>query len=236
MELVEIYEQLAQELEALCFSSPVAYVYNPLLYARNPHELYLQRFGRPPKEAVFLGMNPGPWGMAQTGVPFGEIRSVRDWLQINGLVGKPSAEHPKKKVEGFACRRSEVSGLRLWGLFQEKYGTPEPFFSRFFVLNYCPLLFLDGDGRNLTPDRLKKGEQEALASACNQALRRAVACLRPGLVIGVGAYAEAQAMAALEGFPVKIGRIMHPSPSNPQANRDWKGVVVKQLEEQGVVL
>ena len=34
------------------------------------------------KEAVFLGMNPGLWGMAQTGVPFGTVSLVRDWMGI----------------------------------------------------------------------------------------------------------------------------------------------------------
>ena len=35
------------------------------------------------KRVVFLGMNPGPFGMAQVGVPFGEVAAVRDWLRID---------------------------------------------------------------------------------------------------------------------------------------------------------
>jgi len=41
-------------------------------------------------------MNPGPWGMAQTGVPFGEINAVKDWLGINAEVDKPQKQHPKR--------------------------------------------------------------------------------------------------------------------------------------------
>ena len=234
--LVAVYGWLAKELARLSFSTPVAHVYNPLIYAREPHELYLTRYGSGAKEAVFLGMNPGPWGMAQTGVPFGEIGHVRDWLRISGTVDKPVGEHPKKKVTGFACKRSEVSGLRLWGLFQERHPDPADFFRRFFVLNYCPLLFLDAEGRNITPDKLKAAERQPLEAACNEALRRAVAVLGAEKVVGVGAFAEAQAAEALSHEPVRILRVLHPSPSNPQANKNWKGIVLEQLQQQGIEL
>lgn len=236
MELLRIADTLAEELGRLTFSPPVAHVYNPLVYARTPHALYLGRYGEGPKEAVFVGMNPGPWGMAQTGVPFGEIGMVREWLGIEGEVGKPAREHPKKLVEGFACRRSEVSGRRLWGLFRARFGSPERFFARFFVLNYCPLLFLDGDGRNLTPDKLNPAEREPLLAACDSALRRSVACLRPARVIGVGNFAARRAEIALSGLDVQIGRVLHPSPANPGANRHWEETVLRQLGEQGVEL
>lgn len=234
MTLATIAADLAAELERLSFSPPVAHVYNPLLYARVPHEEYLRRYGAGPKEVLFLGMNPGPWGMAQTGVPFGEIEIVRNWLGIEGVVGKPPGEHPKKRVEGFRCRRSEVSGRRLWGVIRERFGTPERFFARFFVINYCPLLLLDPDGRNITPDKLRNAERVPLFAACDRALRRAVQCLRPALVIGVGNFAEAQARAALEGSEVRVGRILHPSPANPAANKHWQETVLAQLREQGV--
>jgi single-strand selective monofunctional uracil DNA glycosylase len=236
MELLRIADSLADKVERLCFSPPVACVYNPLRYAREPLACYFTRYGDGPKEAVFVGMNPGPWGMTQTGVPFGEITMVRDWMGIEGEVGVPSHEHPKKRVEGFACRRSEVSGRRLWGLFRSRFGKPERFFKRFFVLNYCPLLFLDEAGRNLTPDKLKPVELAPLLAACDWALRASVACLGPARVIGVGAFAARQAATALTGLDVAVGQILHPSPANPAANRDWEGTVLRQLAEQGVEL
>lgn len=235
MDLVQITEALVEDLNLLEFSTPVTYVYNPLVYAREPHEIYLAHYGEGTKEAVFVGMNPGPWGMAQSGVPFGEIETVRNWLRIEGKVGKPPKEHPKKRVDGFSCRRSEVSGRRLWGLIRERFVTPERFFSRFFILNYCPLLFLDADGRNITPDKLRNTERLHLFAACDRALRKAVESLRPAHVVGVGNFAEAQARIALEGLDIRVGRIMHPSPANPGANKRWKETVLKQLEEQGIV-
>ncbi|AJE02191.1 uracil-DNA glycosylase family protein [Geobacter pickeringii] len=234
MDLVSIAEELSTVLESLAFSRPVAHVYNPLRYARAPHGEYLRRFGTPPKEAVFVGMNPGPWGMAQTGVPFGEIEVVKEWLGINGSVEKPADEHPKKRVDGFACRRSEVSGRRLWGLIRERFGEPERFFARFFVLNYCPLLFLTAEGGNVTPDKIRTAERERLTLLCDRALRRAVEYLAPQVVIGVGGFAEERCREALAGLDLRIGRIIHPSPASPAANRDWAGTALRQLHELGI--
>jgi single-strand selective monofunctional uracil DNA glycosylase len=236
MDLVTITEKLADDMNRLVFSSPVAHVYNPLVYARDPHERYLTRYGTGRKEAVFVGMNPGPWGMAQTGVPFGEVEMVRRWLGISGEVGKPPGEHPRKPVEGFSCRRSEVSGRRLWGLFRSRCGDAEQFFECFFVINYCPLLFLDADGRNITPDKLKRAEQESLLAACDTALRRSMSILGPDRVIGIGAYAAARAEAALDGLDIPVGRILHPSPASPAANRNWEEKALIQLREQGIEL
>jgi len=234
MDLLQINEELVSSLDKLCFALPVAHVYNPLVYARAPHVEYLRRYGSSPKETVFVGMNPGPWGMAQTGVPFGEIAMVRDWLGIDGLVDSPADEHPKKQVAGFACRRSEVSGRRLWGLIRSRFGTPERFFASFFVLNYCPLLFIDAEGRNITPDKLRPVESRLLNDVCDRALRRAVEHLRPSHVIGVGAFAADRVSQALAGLHVSVGRILHPSPANPAANKGWENIVLHQLEEQGV--
>ena len=236
MDLVTITEMLAGDVGRMVFSSPVAHVYNPLVYARKPHERYLTRYGTGRKEAVFVGMNPCPWGMAQTGVPFGEVEMVRGWLGISGEVAKPPAEHPRKRVEGFSCHRSEVSGRRLWGLFRARFGEPDRFFDRFFVSNYCPLLFLDADGRNITPDKLKRCEQEPLLAACDEALRRAVTVLGPDRIVGIGAFATARAEVALAGLGIPAGRILHPSPASPAANRNWEETALIQLREQGIEL
>lgn len=221
-------------MRGLEIGPPVACVYNPLDYAREPHREYLERFGRPPKEVLLVGMNPGPWGMAQTGVPFGEVAAVRDWMGIDGRVGRPDPEHPKRPVEGFACRRSEVSGRRLWGWARARFGTPERFFARFFVWNYCPLVFMEETGRNRTPDRLPAGEAAPLLAACDRALARAVRHLGPRLVAGLGRFAADRARAALGGRGVALGCVLHPSPASPAANRGWAEVAEKQLRELGV--
>src|SRR5262249_228666 len=140
-QLIRAAQKLSAEVDHLTFAAPVAYVYNPLNYAWKAHELYLRQYGNTRKRVVFLGMNPGPFGMGQTGVPFGEVRAVRDWMKIEAPIAKPPREHPKHPVHGFACKRSEVSGRRLWGLFAEEFGPAEIFFAEYFVMNYCPLAF-----------------------------------------------------------------------------------------------
>lgn len=232
-QLVDAAQALSAQVDAMRFVAPVSHVYNPLDYAWPVHRAYLERFGASRKRVVFLGMNPGPFGMAQTGVPFGEIAAVRDWLGLAGAVGKPAQENPKKLVEGFACKRGEVSGQRLWGLFRERFGTPEAFFAEHFVANYCPLVFFE-DGRNLTPDKLPAAEAGPLQAACDAHLRRMVEALQAEWVIGVGAWAEKRAMLALDGLPVRFGRILHPSPASPAANRGWAPAATKQLVELGI--
>jgi single-strand selective monofunctional uracil DNA glycosylase len=234
--LVEIARRLAAAAGRLEFGPPVSHVYNPLEYARAAHEEYLRRFAGGPGRVVLLGMNPGPWGMTQTGVPFGEVELVRDWLGIRSTVGRPPDEHPKRPVEGFACRRREVSGRRLWGWARDRFGPPERFFERFFVANYCPLLFLEPSGRNLTPDRLPAAARTPLLAACDRALRATVEALEPDLVVGVGGFAEARATTALAGLTVAVGRVLHPSPASPAANRGWRRAAESQLSALGVEL
>jgi len=226
---------LVKELGDLFFAPPVAYIYNPLEYAAHGYDAYFRRFGTPPKEIVFVGMNPGPWGMAQTGVPFGEVDAVKNWMGIEEKIGKPDREHPKRPVEGFACSRSEVSGRRLWGWARERFRTPDRFFSRFFVVNWCPLMFMEDGGRNRTPDKLPVAERKPLFEICDRYLKEAIDYLRPGLVIGIGVFAGKRAAAALKGSGIPVGRITHPSPANPLANRGWADRIEKELGALGVV-
>jgi len=235
--LATISRDLAEATARLRFGEPVAYVYRPLEYARRPHEDYLAKWGSAPKEVLLLGMNPGPFGMAQTGVPFGDPGLVRDFLRVRGEVDRPTREHPKRPVLGLASERAEVSGTRLWGWARERFGTPERFFARFFVVNYCPLVFMDDGGRNVTPDQLERATQARIDAICDEALRRVVALLGPRLVIGVGEYARKRAAAALADVAgMRIGTILHPSPASPKANKGWAAEAEKQLRALGVAL
>ena len=234
--LVTASRALARDAGRLRFAHPVSHVYNPLVYARAPHESYLARYADAPKRVVFVGMNPGPWGMAQTGVPFGEVSAVRDWLGIHGPVRTPHDGHPRVPVLGFECARSEVSGRRLWGLFQEIFGTAERFARDTFVSNYCPLMFLDSAGKNLTPDRLSRRDKAVLFPLCDRFLTVVIDVLRPEWLVGVGAFAEKRTRAVLESSPnasVRITSITHPSPANPRSQKDWAGQVRAALEKEG---
>lgn len=235
-ELVKVSRSLSRAVSKLEFGGPVTHVYNPLQYAKRPHEIYLNRFGAGPKEALFVGMNPGPFGMGQTGVPFGDVGFVRDWMGIEAPVERPPHEHPKRPVLGFACKRSEVSGSRLWGWARDRFGTPEEFFSRFFVHNYCPLIFMESTGRNRTPDKLSADERDSLLSACDESLRATIAVLEPTLVVGVGAWATKRARAALGSAGPQIGTVLHPSPASPKANRGWSRQAESDLRGLGIEL
>lgn len=245
--------RLRDAVEPLRFAEPVTHVYNPLVYAQGMHEAYLRRAApRAEGGVLFLGMNPGPWGMVQTGVPFGEIAAVRDWMGLEGEVDKPEREHPKRPVEGLACARSEVSGRRLWGLLAERFGSFDAFAERHVVINYCPLVFMEASGRNRTPNKLPAEERAPLEEACDRHLRELIEAARPEWVIGVGAFAEGCLKRVLAGAPdaagdtvrddagdtayppPRIGRVLHPSPASPAANRGWAEQAVAQLEGLGV--
>jgi single-strand selective monofunctional uracil DNA glycosylase len=236
--LIASMRELARDVRPLRFAAPVTHVYNPLEYAAPMHEAYLRAYARTRKKVLFIGMNPGPFGMAQTGIPFGEIAAVRDWLKLDERIGKPEREHPRRLVHGLQCARSEVSGRRLWGLFAQRFAGAKAFFSDHFVANYCPLAFMEESGRNLTPDKLGRSERDAVYAACDKHLRRLVETLTPQWLIGVGAFAAERAEESLvdiiAGKKLRIGRIDHPSPANPNANKNWAGRVTKTLIELGV--
>jgi single-strand selective monofunctional uracil DNA glycosylase len=232
--LIAAARALTNDLRGLRFAEPVTHVYNPLVYAWPIHEAYVRRFGSGRKKVVFLGMNPGPFGMAQTGVPFGEIAAVRDWMGLTGAIGRPDNEHPKRPITGFACTRSEVSGRRLYGLFARRFGTPERFFADHFIANYCPLVFMQAGGKNHTPDQLPARESDPISQACDRHLAQLVAALQPAVVVGVGRFAASCAARVLGGSQAVIATIPHPSPANPSANKDWAGLAESALVQQGV--
>jgi single-strand selective monofunctional uracil DNA glycosylase len=226
-------ERLRDAAGGLRFEPHVAWVYNPLDYAWEAHQQYVRRYARDTCRVLFLGMNPGPWGMAQTGVPFGQIEAVQGWLGIDAEIRRPSREHPRRPIEGWACQRSEVSGERLWGLFQSRFKQPDRFFERHFVANYCPLVFMEESARNVTPDKLPRGLREPLEEVCDRHLSELVTALAPEWIIGVGAFAE-QCARRVVPPEVRVGRILHPSPASPAANRGWAGTATAQLQELGI--
>ena len=231
--LVNIAKKLATNADALNFEEPVAYVYNPLVYAWDSHKLYLEKFGDGKGRVLLIGMNPGPWGMAQTGIPFGEVNAVRDFLGICEPVQKPEFEHPKRPVQGFECTRSEVSGRRVWEWAKDSFVTAENFFNEFFVLNYCPLCFMEEGGKNRTPDKLKPDERDAVFEVCDVALRQFVDVLEPSKIVGIGGFAKKRAMKTLSRDDIET--ILHPSPASPMANRGWAPQIEIQFEAMGVV-
>ena len=245
---IALLERAAATLRDRCagvhFGAPVAFTYNPLDYAWQAHRAYL-RMAQPAPRVLFVGMNPGPFGMAQTGVPFGEVAAVKDFLGIDARVAKitaPAHMHAKRPVLGFACKRSEVSGARVWSWARERFGTRAKFFQHAFMWNWCPLAFMSVSGANLTPDKLPRGGRNAkmareLSAACDEALAAAITALQPAHVVGFGAFAAKRAQRVIDGMRVAVEadvlpnvlQVLHPSPASPAANRGWAPQIDRAL-------
>ncbi|KAL0100622.1 hypothetical protein PUN28_019194 [Cardiocondyla obscurior] len=230
--LLSIEQELCTKLSKITFPSSIQYIYNPLEYAAETHAMYVHKYCTSIKKILFVGMNPGPWGMSQTGVPFGEINMVRDWLQISGFVGKPLKEHPDRKVIGFQCTRSEVSGQRLWGLFRDLCESPENFFKHTYMHNYCPYAFMDAKAKNITPAEIKGEAQRLLHEACDKSLIDIIQLLKVEIVVGIGNYAEKRAQIAAQtgGLSVQVMVLRHPSP-RAVGNNNWSVTALKQLND-----
>nr|XP_039266580.1 single-strand selective monofunctional uracil DNA glycosylase-like [Styela clava] len=235
-----IEAKLCAKLKCVKFSDKVEYVYNPLEYASDPHAHYVSKYSGT-KAVLFLGMNPGPYGMAQNGVPFGDTRYVRDWLKITGAVHHPPHEHPRRIIQGLDCTRSEVSGARFWGFIAKICGTPEQFFRHCFVHNYCPLTFMTKSGKNIIPAALPATERRNLEAICDEALLQCIRVIRAQIIVAIGKYAADRVTCVLQSAgdesaaSIRIVRILHPSPASPQANRGWEEVVTQQLQESGII-
>ncbi|MCF0261713.1 MAG: single-stranded DNA-binding protein [Sphaerochaetaceae bacterium] len=233
--LIERTELFNKQIKELSFTYD-GYVYNPLDYAWDMHKSYLENYVRPSAEVLLLGMNPGPYGMMQTGVPFGEVNAVRDYLKLDLPVERPKVEHPCRPVLGMAVTRSEVSGKRLWGLMAQRWANAGDFFDKHAVMNYCPLGFLDKGktAKNFTPDHLEAKERLALEGLCDAYLKDIIDIIKPKALIGVGKYALAKLQAVNDDSSRIVDWIIHPSPGNPMANNDWPGKTTEKMKVLGL--
>ncbi|XP_053682606.1 single-strand selective monofunctional uracil DNA glycosylase isoform X2 [Sabethes cyaneus] len=230
--------QLCEALKQVTLGD-VAVTYNPIEYAAELHIAYLQKFLDGPKPVLFLGMNPGPWGMCQTGVPFGYIPAVRDWMQLRGQVSKPNPELESRPVDGLNCTRAEQSGKRWWDLFQSLCGEPEVFFRNCFVFNICPLAFFHTTGRNITPADLKGTSKTRLQEICTTYLKEALELLQPAIIVSVGRYTEDRVKALvkqklLDPNSVQLKCIPHPSPRSVN-NTNWTEKASLWLTGNGIM-
>ncbi len=232
-QLLAAAQTMVAGLKRLKFSAPVTHVYNPLEYVWDGYSQYINKYAQGNIEVLYIGMNPGPFGMAQTGVPFGEVNVVKDWLKIVPTFTQPKQAHPQRPIEGVACSRSEVSGARLWALFRDRYDQPAKFFRQAFVTNYCPLAFMEESSRNRTPDKLPPAERKALYAICDAHLTEQIQILKPKWIVGIGQFAQVRAQEIV-GDTYSVQRILHPSPASPASNRDWSGEATKQLIAAGI--
>ena len=230
--MIEASSKLRDDVEkfadSLVKEGSVDAVYNPLAYAWEPHRAYLELASGGGAKTLLLGMNPGPHGMGQMGIPFAATSVVRKLLKITNLeVGQPRKPHPKRPISGLDWPKEEVSGTRLWGLLANEYGSAESIFKSVFLLNHCPLMLFSGErATNITPDKITGPTTKALLERCDEHLREVVDIMQIERVIGVGRYSEKRALNALSGIDISVTTCWHPSPASPLANRnkgeDWK--------------
>ena len=230
--MIEASSKLRDDVEkfadSLVKEGSVDAIYNPLAYAWEPHRAYLELASGGGAKTLLLGMNPGPHGMGQMGIPFAATSVVRDLLKITNLeVGQPRTPHPKRPISGLDWPKEEVSGTRLWGLLANEYGSAESIFKSVFLLNHCPLMLFSGErATNITPDKITGPTTKALLERCDEHLREVVDIMQIERVIGVGRYSEKRALNALSGIDISVTTCWHPSPASPLANRnkgeDWK--------------
>lgn len=236
--MLVIEKALCESLLNLKLNDQIAFVYNPLDYASETHEDYVRKYCRSTKDILFLGMNPGPFGMAQNGVPFGDTHYVKNWLNIKGSVQKPDREHPRRLIHGLHCVRSEVSGQRFWSFLEDISKTPDVFFSHCYVHNYCPLSFMTSSGKNVTPPEIQSSQKKVLLDICDKSILEVIKLLHVKFIIGIGKFAEGRARKVIKEYQitnVKVFGIMHPSPINPFANKGWKDIIYRQLSECGIL-
>ncbi|XP_028968149.1 single-strand selective monofunctional uracil DNA glycosylase [Galendromus occidentalis] len=247
--LFEIEVNLGNQLMEIAYDDRVKYIYNPLDYAAETHRDFVRAAlgvikPRTGIKILFIGINPGPYGMAQNGVPFGDTDFVRDWLEVRGIIRKPYREHPKRPVEGFKCKQREMSGKRFWSLIKDLCGgKSELFYECCIVYNFCPLSFMEDSARNITPDQLRGEAKKRLLEACDEALRKVVELLQPEMIVGVGKFAYARAAAASEWLTshnsqagaVRVFDIPHPSPASPEANQGWDKLALHKFDQEGLL-
>jgi len=229
--LTAIAHNLSQQLNPLKFTGAVHTIYNPLAYAWQQHQTFLERFDPGDRPVMFLGMNPGPFGMAQTGVPFSDPSIAQQLFGIDCDFTAPTVQHPKRPIMGKLSTRKEGSGGRLWRWVVDYFGDIDNFTNQVLIWNYCPLCFLNQNGANLTPDKLIKKDQEKLYKKCDLALRAVAENKKVRTVVALGRFAEERSKIALNGTDTQIIYLLHPSPANPRANREWPQLATGLMQQ-----
>src|SRR5207244_2174072 len=136
---------------------------------------------------------------SERGAAFRSSTSVGAYpLAFHGCISvRPSPTHTiLSSMLGRRTKRissATAAAGRVWGWAHDRFGTPEQFFLQFFVVNYCPLAFIEDSGKNYTPDRLPAADRQRLFAACDAALMEIADAIEPRAVVGIGGFAERRA-------------------------------------------
>ena len=228
--IIELYKSLNIELDELKFFPPCFYVYNPLSYCFESFKIYFEYLNTEEEINLFFGINPGPFGMAQTGIPFGDKETVKNYLKIEPKIDidKIPKQHPKKQILGLEVKRVEKSGRIFWGVIKEFYPEKYDFFKSNFVLNFCPLCFLDEQGRNITPKVLRKEDQIALYKILEIFMLKLFKLIKIKKLIAIGD--ETFSYLNALNTKLKIQTIIHPAAyKSPEFIKNEYKIFLKEL-------
>jgi len=214
---------------------------DPTRYCRSAWAAYLQMAARLGCVLV-VGMNPGPHGMAQTGVPFTDpwivdeldLQAPRADVPPADIPAVGSWRHRSHRARGVLGSKREESAKRLWPLLREicaPYAAVGPSADKIaeatrrvcnevLLVNALPICWLDPAGKNVSAEQVEKRApaqvREGLRDLVNEWLQAVADILRPAAVIGVGRWArEFVTDLDVDHFveiPFRDG-IKHPSPS-----------------------
>ena len=143
-------------------------VWNPGSYGAPWHRVFREIYPLRERPILMFGLNPGPYGMGQTGIPFTDVRRLRQCLPKMALTLRERGREPRvpglapRSLRRFFTREFESSAVRVYRFLELGWGSAEKGWRSVGVANSCPLLFLDPEGRNQTP--AVRGDQAAPGS------------------------------------------------------------------------
>jgi single-strand selective monofunctional uracil DNA glycosylase len=224
-------------------------VLNPGRYGERWHARFRRAYPMSPRPLLVFGLNPGPYGMAQTGVPFTDLKRLesalpglwKDLVASGEPVTRPGLAPPS--LARHLTRTFESSSVRVYRFLERAYGRPELALREVVFVNPCPLLFIDPEtGANRTPADLPRALRARKAAELVHAfeeLRRAtvleaVAELEPRGAILLGrdvAAAVGEALRAALGAR-SVVEWEHPARAVPET---WSRGLADELRKRGLL-
>ena len=225
-------------------------VWNPGRYGERWHRRFRETYPPGPNPVLLLGLNPGPYGMGQTGIPFTDIRRLESdlpelaaRLRTDGeSIGLPGLAPPdlRRRLD----RTFESSSIRVYRFLRLAGGSAGAGWRRVVAANPCPMLFMEGTV-NRTPADLRRALRKrggrlervtARLEECDQlrreCAREAVRVLEPRGVILLGRNIQ-EALAGDPSLGAVPGGVLaweHPARAVPDA---WAGGLVRAVRRRG---
>ncbi|XP_073819638.1 uncharacterized protein isoform X2 [Musca autumnalis] len=201
------------------------HTYNPVVHAAEIHCNYLQKYLDSPKRILFVGMNPGRYGALQTGIPFGNITTVKIGMGLKGRITPTPGQRGKIRIRGLEAPEVEhdSSSTRFWRLISELFDGAENYldllFEKCFVHNFCPLVFIDSDGLNVSLPYIEPNPR--LFAECRKTLGKQITLLKPDLIICIGKFVRSMLSKTRQAKGREILMIEHPSYKNYISADKW---------------